>query len=117
MSRGKRLQAAEAAAVRPSVPFPSSLASPCYRPLLALLAVDEIGARPERGVQKMRVVGPWLVLALLGWSLCSGLNAREPQTEGKPETKSYEEVKAGRADACASCLTRGGEGECQPNMA
>ncbi|KAM3856667.1 interferon gamma receptor 1 [Vipera latastei] len=29
----------------------------------------------------MRVAGPWLVLALLGWSLCSGLNAREPQTE------------------------------------
>ncbi|XP_015679216.1 interferon gamma receptor 1 [Protobothrops mucrosquamatus] len=29
----------------------------------------------------MRVVGPWLVLALLGWSHCSGFNAREPQTE------------------------------------
>ncbi|XP_007441962.1 interferon gamma receptor 1 [Python bivittatus] len=32
----------------------------------------------------MRVVGPWLVLPLLGWTLCSGFSAWEPQTEVPP---------------------------------
>ncbi|XP_026521947.1 interferon gamma receptor 1 [Notechis scutatus] len=32
----------------------------------------------------MRLVRPWLVLALLGWSHCSGFNTREPQTEVPP---------------------------------
>ncbi|KAG8123802.1 hypothetical protein E2320_019119 [Naja naja] len=32
----------------------------------------------------MRLVRPWLVLALLGWSHCSGFNTREPQSEVPP---------------------------------
>ncbi|XP_032071601.1 interferon gamma receptor 1 [Thamnophis elegans] len=43
----------------------------------------------------MRLVWPWLVLALLDWSHCSGFNTREPQTEVPPPknvtVKSYNE--------------------------